>query len=155
MMAIASSYDPAKLEALPMAVAVILDRVRHLSKEDRDDLLELVQLLGSPDEEERQAAGQACLEILDQKKVRVIDFPLEGDPTRIQKWLAWISGRLKQAREDANLTQEALASSTGLPQSHISRLENGVHSPSSATLEKIANATGKPVAYFDPNHLGE
>ena len=150
-MAIANSYDPSKLEALPLAVAVILDRVRNLSQEDKDDLLELVQLLGSPDEEERQAAGQACLEILDQKKVRVVDFPLDGDPALMQKWLAWISGRIKQAREDANLTQEALSSSSGLPQSHISRLENGVHSPSSITLEKIAKATGKPMTYFDPN----
>jgi transcriptional regulator with XRE-family HTH domain len=49
------------------------------------------------------------------------------------------------------LTQEQLEKATGLLQSHSSRLENGVHSPSSATLAKIAQETGKPMVFFDPN----
>ncbi|MFC4726449.1 helix-turn-helix domain-containing protein [Glycocaulis abyssi] len=36
-----------------------------------------------------------------------------------------IAGRLKQAREDKGLSQRALAQLTGVPQSHISKIESG------------------------------
>jgi transcriptional regulator with XRE-family HTH domain len=49
----------------------------------------------------------------------------------------------------AQLTQEQLAAKSGLPQSHISRIENAKHSPSLATLQKIAAALGVPVERFD------
>jgi predicted transcriptional regulator len=39
-----------------------------------------------------------------------------------------------------NLTQEQLASMTGLPQSHICRLEVGKHVPTRSTIQRIAEA---------------
>jgi DNA-binding XRE family transcriptional regulator len=139
--------------ALTMAVAVLVERIRSLPKEDKADLFELSKaLIVAENEEERESAARAFQEILDQKSARVMTFAVEEEPGNMERWLSFVSRQIKTAREEAELTQEALEQLTGLPQSHISRLENGVHSPSASTLEKIAKATGKPVAYFDPSH---
>jgi ribosome-binding protein aMBF1 (putative translation factor) len=54
---------------------------------------------------------------------------------------------LLRARQDAGLTQEALAEKMGTTKSAISRLESSLrdqkHSPSFLTLKKYANACGK------------
>ena len=151
-------HDSADIQeaAVTMAVAVLVERIRGLPKEDKDDLFELSKaLFVAESEEDRECAAQAFREILDQKHARVVSFVADEEPSSMEGWLSFISRRIKEAREEADLTQEALEQATGLPQSHISRLENGVHSPSSATLEKIAKATGKPMAYFDPCHQEE
>jgi DNA-binding XRE family transcriptional regulator len=142
--------------ALTMAVAVLVERIRGLPKEDKDDLFELSKVLfNAENEEDTQCAARAFQEILDQKSARVMPLAVDEEPSNLEGWLSFVSRRIKTAREEAGLTQEALEEVTGLPQSHISRLENGVHSPSSATLEKIAKATNKPMAYFDPSHQEE
>ncbi|OHB75234.1 MAG: hypothetical protein A2W31_11590 [Planctomycetes bacterium RBG_16_64_10] len=64
--------------------------------------------------------------------------------------MAFVSAKIRDCRKAAGLTQQQLEEKTGLPQSHISRLENGEHSPSHATLEKIAKALNMPVTMFDP-----
>ncbi len=48
-----------------------------------------------------------------------------------------------QAREERQLTQKQLAELTGIPQGHISRIENGNYNPSLAYLKRIANGLGK------------
>ncbi len=47
---------------------------------------------------------------------------------------------IRKRRDELNMTQEQLAEKAGLPQSHISRLEVGKHTPTRATIEKIAAA---------------
>lgn len=142
--------------ALTMAIAVLVERIRNLPSEDREDLFELSKMLFSAEtEEEEQAAAQALKEILDQPKGKVVAFPAEEEPQSLSQWISFVSARLKDARESAGFTQEQLATLTGLPQSHISRLENGVHSPSAATIEKIAAATGRAPSFFDPSHTDD
>ena len=139
--------------ALTMAIAVLVERIRGLPKEDKDDLFELSRtLFDAKSDEELQYAAAAFQEILDQKNAKVFPFEIHDETDNLDGWLSFVSNRIKKAREEAGLTQEALEKQTGLPQSHISRLENGVHSPSSATLKKIASATGKPLNYFDPSN---
>jgi len=139
--------------ALTMAIAVLVERIRGLPKEDKDDLFELSKtLFAAESEEELQSAAMAYQEILDQKNARVMAFTVDDEPIDMEGWLGWISDRIKTAREDAGLTQQQLEEATGLSQSHISRLENGVHSPSAVTLKKLAAATAKPISYFDPTH---
>jgi len=48
-----------------------------------------------------------------------------------------------QAREEKHLTQKQLAELTGIPQGHISRIENGNYNPSLAYLKRIASGLGK------------
>jgi transcriptional regulator with XRE-family HTH domain len=62
----------------------------------------------------------------------------------------WIAKRIKEIRKERHITQAELAGTSGLPQSHISRLEAGLHSPSFKTVEKIAKALGVEVGEIDP-----
>ncbi len=48
-----------------------------------------------------------------------------------------------QAREEKRMTQKDLADLTGIPQGHISRIENGNYNPSLAYLKRIADGLGK------------
>lgn len=52
---------------------------------------------------------------------------------------------LRNARRRERLSQGQLASRTGLPQSHISRIENGAVDPRLSSVVKVAQAVG-----FDP-----
>lgn len=57
-----------------------------------------------------------------------------------------IGDRLKQIMEEQNLTANALAEKSGVPQPTISRIVNGSHGdPRTKTLEKIAAALNYPV----------
>ena len=47
------------------------------------------------------------------------------------------------AREEKRMTQKDLAETTGIPQAHISRIENGNYNPSLTYLKRIANGLGK------------
>ncbi|HEX5443709.1 MAG TPA: helix-turn-helix transcriptional regulator [Pirellulales bacterium] len=139
--------------ALTMAIAVLVERIRSLPPDDKEDLFELSKILFNAESDEEEAAAvRAVREILDQPKGNVVAFTADDEPIGTESWLDFVSARLREAREQAGLTQAELAQRTKLPQSHISRLENGVHSPSSATIEKIAAATGKPPSFFDPSH---
>jgi predicted transcriptional regulator len=50
---------------------------------------------------------------------------------------------LIEARSEKNLTQKQLADLTGIPQAHISRLENGNYNPSLKFLKRVAEGLGK------------
>lgn len=139
--------------ALVMAVGIVVDRISRLSDADRADLYELVRgLREAKDADEVESIRTAMTEILDQEPVRAA--PLSCPPgertEKLNKWLEYVSGRIRDLRKHAGLTQEELAKASGLPQSHISRLENREHSPSRVTLEKIAKALKQPVGAFDP-----
>jgi len=49
-----------------------------------------------------------------------------------------VAFKLLEARNGVNVSQEELAQRTGIPQSNLSRLESGKHSPTVAMLQKIA-----------------
>jgi DNA-binding XRE family transcriptional regulator len=146
------SFDLAQ-QRFMLAMGIVLEHVRRLPKDDLDDLLQvLMDYRNAECEEDREAAEVAILEILGQESVGVEVLNLndaEKQSDDFQKWLAWISKTIHDRRHEAGLTQEQLASKSGLPQSHISRLENGRHSPSRYTLEKIARALNLPVNSFD------
>ncbi len=147
----ATSYQTPDCQepAFALAIAVIHDRLRRLSKEDRDDLFSLIPLLIGDDEEEKQSAIVAADEILQQSSGKI--QPLQTPEHSNENWLKFVSGQLRKAREDSGMTQGELAAKTGLQQSHISRLEKGEHSPTQKTLKKIAEALGVETSFFDPS----
>lgn len=142
-------------QAVTLAVTIVMDRIIRLSKEERDDLFELVKEFACvTTEEDRIGICDTMLEILDGRSVSVEPADLadsKAPPERLQRWVDWVSKKIREARQEAGLTQEQLAQKTGLPQSHISRIENAKHSPARATIEKIASALERPVSFFDPN----
>jgi len=56
--------------------------------------------------------------------------------------------KLKKAREDIGLTQEALAEAVGLSSEYISLLESGKRTPSLETLTNISEYLKKEISYF-------
>lgn len=63
---------------------------------------------------------------------------------------ALIGRRIAEAREDADLTQAELAAKIPgkADGTQISKWERGIHRPGDDTLARIAEATGKPLAWF-------
>ena len=140
--------------AVMLALTVLRDRVRSLPAEDRQDLYELSKIIMTTDSaEEFEGAATAMYEILEkQPACGVSEMRFHAQPpAELAKWLKYVSKRIRDVRRAANLTQKELAAQTGLPQSHISRLENGKHSPSRTTLTKVAAATGKKLSDLDPS----
>lgn len=143
--------------AITMALGLLVDRLRHLPKEDLEDLYELMKELAivKDDAEELESVFSAMREILDQAPVHLIKMDLgqARPPRSLRNWIGFVSKMIKTVRKEAKMTQAELAEKSGLPQSHISRLESGKHSPSRLTLERIAVAAGVPLARLDPSIL--
>jgi transcriptional regulator with XRE-family HTH domain len=59
-----------------------------------------------------------------------------------------IAARVVRARDDAKLNNSSLAIATGLPRRTIVRITGGHNEPDTDTLERIANATRKPLSFF-------
>jgi ribosome-binding protein aMBF1 (putative translation factor) len=132
----------------------LIERIECLSSADRDNLFELFQeWRKAEDQEERRAIRQAAEEILEQGPPAVKPMFPAGDvamPKGLLSWAEHVGKKIRELREQAGLTQVALAETAGLPQSHISRLENAEHSATRMTLEKIASALGVQVRDIDP-----
>jgi len=56
--------------------------------------------------------------------------------------------RLKKARVDADLSQQAVAGKLGKPQSYISKIESGERRLDVAEMKKFATIYKKPADYF-------
>ena len=59
-----------------------------------------------------------------------------------------IINRLKQARVDAGLSQQAVADKLGKPQSYVSKIESGERRLDVAEVKKFAEIYKKEVSYF-------
>ena len=59
-----------------------------------------------------------------------------------------LADRLKDAREEARLTQAGLGKLAGVSRAAISQFEQGRAKPSLGTLKKIAEVTKRPLAWF-------
>ncbi|KUF18483.1 helix-turn-helix domain-containing protein [Streptomyces silvensis] len=57
-----------------------------------------------------------------------------------------VGERIRAARRHANLTQEAVALTTGLDRPSVVRIEQGQQAPTLDTLFRIADAIGVPLA---------
>lgn len=60
-----------------------------------------------------------------------------------------VGQKIMAARKFAGLTQDALAAKLDSSRQQIIRLEKGRHTPTARTLQKIADATGLDVEFFD------
>jgi len=137
---------------LALLVAAFQCKLDRLDDDDRDAVIRLMPRLFGDDDDESQSAIEAIDEILSPPKstVKRFESPV-GSASDIQKWTTYISKKIRDAREKAGMTQQQLAEKAGLPQSHISRLEKGQHSPAAKTLEKLSHALGVSKKYFDPS----
>jgi transcriptional regulator with XRE-family HTH domain len=64
-----------------------------------------------------------------------------------------VADLLRSARNRAGLTTRDLERRSGVHQSQISNLENGVHSPTVKTLDKLAKGIGAPLVFVASPYL--
>jgi len=69
------------------------------------------------------------------------------------KFTIGMGSLIRNARQEAGLTQEQLASNAYIPQSTLSKMENGKVEASSSELIYLSNALDKPINYFFPKQL--
>lgn len=98
----------------------------------------------SSDDSERNEIRDALLEIISPDGVGA-----EGDlsagvrketKVRVNEYHGTIGREIRRRRETLELTQAKLARLAGIPQSHVSRLEAGKHTPTHITIKKLAKA---------------
>jgi transcriptional regulator with XRE-family HTH domain len=56
--------------------------------------------------------------------------------------------RIRQARKQAGLSHDRLGDLVGTSRQHLIKLEKGKHAPREDMLQRIADATGKTLAFF-------
>lgn len=66
-----------------------------------------------------------------------------------------IGARIRQARRASNKTLDALGEEVGTSRHHLIRLEGAKHRPRPDMLQRIAEATGKPLDFFLVEGSGE
>ena len=132
-------------QILVMALGIVNNRIRSLSPADRNDLFELMTArFNTNDHDEQESIRRAMIEILTQGKVQTKSLQLTADnplSENAKKWAAHVGKKIKQLRDAAGLTQAQLSELSGLPQSHISRLERAEYTPTHITLLKLAKCS--------------
>ena len=137
-----------------MAFIIVAERVKKLSVEDMNDLLELIkEFRNATTADDRDSIHLAIEEILAQMPLTFHQLPLDDSPVspKLRSYINHVGGKIKELREKAGLTQVELSKLAGLPQSHVSRLEHGEHSPTNITLTKLAKALKVDVHKIDPS----
>jgi DNA-binding XRE family transcriptional regulator len=136
-------------------------RLMRLPKQKVDRLSELQTLFGqASNEEEEEEILDIVVEIIepaligmDWPKNVIADFESGVGNDAIRKVGAYrkqVGQRIKQRRKNLGMSQDDLAEKAGIPQSHVSRLERGVHAATDATIERVAKALGVEPGDIDP-----
>ena len=148
-----TAFSPEDFDPEQIVIAFLVKRLSELPKEAMADLAALAPALaGCRDEATFLEIAETMREIVFPELVGQVREGRLGEASseRLTKRAESIGGKIKSRRKELGLTQEQLAQKSELPQSHISRLEAGKHSPSHRTLEKIAAALEIPVGDLDP-----
>ncbi|MER5482900.1 helix-turn-helix transcriptional regulator [Streptomyces sp. NPDC002812] len=75
-------------------------------------------------------------------------MPTDQPPEWVLARRRAIGARVRQARHDAGLTQEALGERVGVDHKTVHRIEYAISDPSLTVLLRIAGATGVPLAHL-------
>ncbi|WP_428939680.1 helix-turn-helix domain-containing protein [Fontivita pretiosa] len=129
--------------------------IKQLPAEQFNDLQELLTLYRqSHDDRERAEIEQAIKELVSDGRLTETVDPTKEITAQVRQKLrlyqAKVGTAIRRRRESMNLTQAELARKTGIPQSHISRLEKGLHRATWRTMRRIAKALRTRANQLDP-----
>lgn len=128
------------------AMGIIAYRLSCLPPADRNDTSELLAAyFKETDRQERAAIMDAIHRIIfgvkqPKSSLRVMEPP--SDDVDSKAYAEWLGAKVRELRKAKGWNQERLGSESGIPQSHVSRIENGVYSATQLTREKLAKALG-------------
>ena len=147
----------AEVRPVMLAFSVLIPHLATLPSEDRQEVLRLLNLWSvEEDAADREDLVTAMEEILSQRPVqlRPMNSSVEAPRSpRLRSMTAKIGRGIKRLREKRGWSQTQLAERAGLTQSHVSRLENGEHSPTHLTLSKLAEALEVALESLDPSAM--
>jgi DNA-binding XRE family transcriptional regulator len=140
-------------------VVRVAKRIANSTEEELSTLKELATLFPKASETERVEIVETMMEhIFPQDHIGGIAPRRLGDGSgseTTKKCREAIGRRIAQFRSDMGMTQEELADKAGIPQSHVSRLETGRHTPTHVTIEKVAAALGVHPSKLDMGYPEE
>lgn len=151
---IATVHAPSKSNA-SVVKRLLKKRFSGLSKRQSKQMLELWTLLHNSSNDERGEIEDTILEILcpEEFLAGVGDFEDGIAQEAFDKRDAYrkqVGEEIRKRRQQLHMTQEQLAAKAGIPQSHVSRLERGKHTPSELTMQRIARALKIKPSQLDP-----
>jgi DNA-binding XRE family transcriptional regulator len=125
-----------------------------LSPEKKRTIIELTQdYLRSVDRDEQVEISKTMYEILFPASIGgLASFATASFDARkkLERYRASIAKAVRERREELGMSQVELSEKAGLPQSHISRIENGVHTTTHLTIQKLASALKTKPSRLDP-----
>lgn len=133
-----------------LALIIMREQIARLPEEDIDDLFILLREYCTTDSDEARTEAHAAITEILQPDDGALHSPSDDPSEALRARSADIGGAIRRRRREADLTQQQVAETCGIPQSHLSRIENGQHSPSHITLTRIAEALGAPISAFNP-----
>jgi len=144
-----SGMEPAAEERKRVQQVVLAYRRLPQTKKKRvDELFDLLE--NSEDPNDQQEIALAVAEILVPNLVgmsgcagTVADLEegvTEETKQKVDNYRKHVGAAIRKRRGELDMTQEELAARAGIPQSHISRLEDGKHAPTARTIERLAKA---------------
>jgi ribosome-binding protein aMBF1 (putative translation factor) len=108
----------------------------------------------SHDKDERNEILEAFMEIVCPDGIEeeggMDDGVSEDTKSRVNDYHQRVGDQIRKRRIAKGLTQTALAKKAGIPQSHVSRLEAGQHTPTHVTIKKLAKALNTQPRMLDP-----
>ena len=160
MTAAITCHDGAVAVNNPLAEQVV-ERLLRLSPEKTARMLELWRLHGqSSDHEERREITKVIVEIV---YPAFVDIPWSPGATgmleegvsretmrKVKSYRRQVGLRVKNRRNALGMTQEVLAQKAGIPQSHVCKIEKGVHASTDTTIQRVADALGIAPSELDP-----
>jgi DNA-binding XRE family transcriptional regulator len=137
--------------------------LESLPKETASDLNELFKQFAETDDVRLQAEiRQTIHEVLMPASMFVSlrdEFELSYEDAFVRRKLTsyrqGVGREIKTRREKLGLSQIQLAEKAGISQSHVCRLETGIHVPTAVTIERIAKALGTTASQLDPGFTDE
>lgn len=138
-------------EAVRLMTLMFLEKLGRLTPEDRQMVCQNFATLDAmTDEDERRCVLDGMIHLLTHGgHGRVVKLPARKPARPLRARAKYVGGLIRKLREQAGLTQEELAANAGIPQPHLSRLENAEHCANHFTLAKLAPALGVAAAAFD------
>ena len=144
--------------ALEEARRKFKELLRSLPKETAGDLVELFQQLAKENDEQLQAEiVQTIEEIVMPESMNVklrAEFELTSEDVyvrdRLTSYRQKVGETIKKRRTQLKMSEVELAEKVGISQSHICRLETGLHVPTHVTIERVASALDATPSQLDP-----
>ena len=132
----------------------IIDHVLRFSEKKQRRIVELSKIYkDSACEKEQAEIVEVLAEILfGDTSLKIAKLEDTKGNEKLERHRKYVGEQVRKYRRENGLSQDQLATSSGLPQSHISRIETGKHVSTFYTIEKLANALNVKMSQIDPSY---